>query len=340
MFGKVFGEEKYKDVKEELKKVQDETNENRPEFDYTRSMVVKQPVQQEQAQEVKYENIKKDTVRPEIVEESNQSKIMEQQFNQTVGPKTENKRTQVSAGTIPPFLSREMQLFKIMSVVTILITTTLIIYLSVEHIKPHLDNDNIIMLVPLALVTGFSAYKLVTSIIGLKEIKRDQQQVIAESRTGITTVPVFLLKVYRKLKVRITNMNWIAFTTYIVFGGLLLLYQQIVNHNVVVKFPFTEWKLIDSEHLATNPDWVKTKNFIAFALIAVVVLHVVTLINTRLRTGAIDSFYGYEIISNQEVELLKRHANIRNRRILIISLLCIFLLIWLPYKIIKGKRSK
>ena len=339
MFGR-----KFEEVNRELKEVQEQADKTRPAFDHTQGIVIPpQQVQQardtsfrqmEQEERVKEPEIKKETIKPQVVQESNQAKLMQASFNE--GNQV-NKNMKHESGVVPPFLSREIQLFKIFSFSTIIITLFLMIYVSVEHLKPALENDNVILLVPIALIVGFSFYKFLVAIIGLREIGRDQKQVVAESKTGITTVPMFLLKVYRKLKVRITNMNWIAFTTYIVFGGLLLIYQQVVNNNVVVKFPFTEWKLIDAEHIGTDAQWIKSRNFMAFTLIAVVAAHIITLINTRLRTGAIDSFYGYEIISNQEVELLKRHANIRNRRILIISLLCIFLLIWVPYKIIKRR---
>ena len=142
-----------------------------------------------------------------------------------------------------------------------------------------------------------------------------------------------VLKLYKRLKTAHINVNWMCFLTY-VGGGLSILITYIVAWAVSKEWGVLTPSAFDPE----NPAYIWTVAICATAMISAFILHVVLLVTNYVRAGKIDSFYSVQIVSDEELALLKKQKNKRDA-IIFVAVICIIVLIgFLIYRLIKNRQ--
>ncbi|AJM71822.1 MSC_0882 family membrane protein [Mycoplasma yeatsii] len=173
-------------------------------------------------------------------------------------------------------------------------------------------------------VVGFIG--LIILIIGLV----DYRQILLGVRTyktnlliGRDTIPFFLIKHYRYLIKGPIYINWLCATIYL-YGSLTL--GIMIGINEIFK--------------RQNKEQIITEIIIVgVILIATVLFHVFSLISIRWRKGNISSYYGYEILSSEEIKESKKQANKQCLIVFFVILAIVLFLVFIPYMLLRKKKG-
>ena len=152
---------------------------------------------------------------------------------------------------------------------------------------------------------------------------------------GIEKVPYFITRNYRSLLSRSIYINWIAFSTYIcgsISLGILYGFQAMHDSDKPLHFFFWEIGKV-------------TKSFSSDITVNIIVLlvmlsaHILNIITSRSRKNNIISYYGYEIIPQQEITKIKKRANRRCLIIFCVTMALILFVIVIPWLIFRKKKG-
>lgn len=178
-------------------------------------------------------------------------------------------------------------------------------------------------LLPTIILIGLLGF-IGKNFFNYKLFKRD----MSIMKEGMTTegIPPSITRLYKNLQISIINLNWFSIGFY-VYGGLFIFLLHIFGGMGTSKgegINIVKWAEI------------KYIYWVSFGTMAFVFAnHVFMLIARMKKINKICSFYGYNIISEGEMTIIKQTLNRRNFKVTLFLLLIIVLVpIWIGKKII------
>ena len=147
-------------------------------------------------------------------------------------------------------------------------------------------------------------------------------------------VTVNVMKLYKRLKSAHINVNWFCSLTYAV--GLLTIGFVYLIAGCVTR----SWGTLDATTLA-NFGGNTCLIIVIVSIVCIFIaffLHVYLLITNYLRSSKIDQFYGQQIVSDEELEVIKKKKNKKDAIIFLAVVLVIVLIGILVYKLIQNKK--
>lgn len=181
------------------------------------------------------------------------------------------------------------------------------------------------MIPPFVLTLGF----LIVYGNNYKNFKAEANNVDFSKEKVVTNN---VSKLYKRLKTAHINVNWMCLLTY-VGGGLAILIDYIIAWAIS-----RTWGNLSPELLNGNPAFLITLIVCSAAMILAFILHVTLLVTNYVRAGKIDAFYAVQIVSDDELTLLKKQKNKRDAIIFAAVILLIALIGWLIYRLVKNKK--
>ncbi|KNG79276.1 MSC_0882 family membrane protein [Mycoplasma sp. HU2014] len=276
-----------------------------------------------------------------FTETSLKEAVNTQQHNLTDQTSSQNKnplllpkfsRKELDNVEMPDQIAKEIRMEKyrilgiqLIGILLVLISAFfLIVYFTANEKTDILGIDKAYIPNPILMgIVGFIG--LIILIIGLV----DYRQILLGVRTyktnlliGKDTIPFFLIKHYRYLIKGPIYINWLCSTIYL-YGSLTL--GIMIGINEIFKRQNKEQ--IISEII-----------IVGVILIATILFHVFSLISIKWRKGNISSYYGYEILSSEEIKESKKQANKQCLIVFFIILAIVLFIVFIPYMLIRKKK--
>ena len=223
-------------------------------------------------------------------------------------------------------LHRSFRLFISWLILT-LICIALETWAAIAIAKSNVNNWAMLTLIPaLVLCIAFT----VVYANNWVNFRNEARNVDFSKQKAVTTN---VIKLYKRLKTAHINVNWMCFLTYVA-GGLSILITYIIAWAISHK-----WGVLTPSKFPTQGSaFLVTVIVCSAAMIIAFLFHVVLLVTNYVRAGKIDSFYGVQIVSDEELALLKKHKNKRDA-IIFAAVICILILIgFLIYRLIKNRK--
>jgi len=145
-------------------------------------------------------------------------------------------------------------------------------------------------------------------------------------------VTVNVTKLYRRLKCAYINVNWFCTLTYVV-SGLTILITYIVAWAISRK-----WGDFSTDLFAGAFACKVTIICSIIAMFIAFFLHIYLLVTNYVRASKIDQFYGVQIVSPEELALLKKKKMKTDAIIFAAVVMLIILIGFLIYKLIKNRK--
>ena len=147
-------------------------------------------------------------------------------------------------------------------------------------------------------------------------------------------VTICVRKLYIRLKTAHINVNWFCSLFYVLglfCVGICFLVAGILTHH---------WGDISPENLAQfGGATILTAVIVAIAAIFIsFFMHIFLLVTNHARSGKIDSYYGIQIVADEELKEIKKHKNKRNLIIFFAFVMVLVLVGLLIYKIVKSRK--
>ncbi|ASP28511.1 hypothetical protein SCORR_v1c07390 [Spiroplasma corruscae] len=254
------------------------------------------------------------------------------------------KKRLKEASIIPKEIGREIRseklrvfiLFMVGSIGIIITSLMLAIYYKTdENISKFIGVQKEKVMYPffsillLIISVGFFGVSLTDFTLLFSNVRKYERDLIM----GNESIPYFITRNYKALISRAIYINWICFSTYI-FGSIILgilysLQSQAGKTAYILFWDIGTLKTLQSEI---------TVNIII--LLVALLVHVFNIITTRNRKNNIISYYGYEIIPEQEIKNIKKRANKICIIIFCVVMLLLLFLILIPWLIIRRKRGQ
>lgn len=191
-----------------------------------------------------------------------------------------------------------------------------------------------ISLVIPSVIVLFSIYKLMITLGEKKYLSKSIQRYTEDLVIGISDTPPFISRLYMSLNKKQVRHNWITFTL-MFYGGLFTLILWWLKDTSWWIFDFSKW----IHGLFSNPELMVILFTVSLAI--VIVLYIVLTIQRKKRILEIDSYFGSQMMSQSELETMKRDMNKTYRRLFIISVMVIliipFVVRWV-LKFIRGRK--
>lgn len=179
-----------------------------------------------------------------------------------------------------------------------------------------------------------SIFVLFYGIYDLKKIIGEKNNYITDQNNNIDNkIPSFIIIFYKKMIVRKIILNWITVFVFLFgllsLGILFFLNNQYDNGNKDFYIGF--WKLFSLKNLDSEI------NITLIILIIVYTINIFSLIITKKNKNDIIKNFGYEVISSEEIENLKKKTN---KICLIVFLSIITILLFLIFVLLKKRILK
>ncbi|AGR40990.1 MSC_0882 family membrane protein [Spiroplasma taiwanense] len=184
----------------------------------------------------------------------------------------------------------------------------------------------------LIIAIAFFGVSLTDYTLLYSNVKKYERELLL----GNESVPYFITRNYRSLISRAVYLNWFSFSFYIIsaiiLGCLYGLQAQHETGNTEIYILF--WKIGELKSLESE---ITITIIILFTVLAI---HVANIVTSRSRKNNIISYYGYEVIPQQEIKEIKKRANKICLIIFFVTLAIILFLIVIPWLIIRKKRGQ
>lgn len=168
--------------------------------------------------------------------------------------------------------------------------------------------------------------------IDLLKVKKEANLYLANLIRGNNTIPYFIIENYKKMAVRSIILNWVAFPAYIL-GAIVLLILYGFQKHAGESFTVGFWKWGVVKDLTTEI----TINIVI--LIAMLAIHILNIVSTKNRKSNIIGYYGYEIVSPDEMRQIKKRVNRNCLIVFIIIVMIILIAITIPLMISRRKKE-
>lgn len=147
-------------------------------------------------------------------------------------------------------------------------------------------------------------------------------------------VTICVRKLYIRLKSAHINANWFCSLFYVL--GLYCIGISFM----VAGFLTNNWGDISPENLANfgGPAILITVICSIIAIFVSFFMHIFLLVTNHSRAGKIDSYYGVQIVSNDELKDIKKHKNKRDMIIFFAIVMVLVLIGLLIYRIVKSRK--
>lgn len=148
-------------------------------------------------------------------------------------------------------------------------------------------------------------------------------------------VTINVVKIYKSCRVGHIKANWLCSLGYsfvFIATMLLLICSWVING-------YTQHAFIYPMIAGFN-DFFITFLIFMFVLIISFLLHIYIVIGNYWRAAKIDNYYGQYIVSNEEIQALKKKVNRRYMIIYLVSVALLFFVGFLIYKLVKKAVSK
>ncbi|AHI52706.1 MSC_0882 family membrane protein [Spiroplasma culicicola] len=189
----------------------------------------------------------------------------------------------------------------------------------------------------LIITTGIFGLALTDYSLLYSNVKKYQRDLLY----GRENVPYFITRNYRALISRGIYINWICFSTYIIGAiclGILYGFQAIYDSYIekgeepVITFFF--WKIGTLKSFESD---ITVNIIVLFVTLGV---HILNIVSSRNRKNNLIAYYGFEVISTDEINKIKKKANTRCLIIFFITLAIILFAIVIPWLIIRKKKGQ
>lgn len=234
---------------------------------------------------------------------------------------------------IPKAISFEIRIEKLkqlmmslLSLIVIAISATFIGFwfskLNLSYI-PHP-----VVTIPLVIV---SLMILAVNLVDFFSLKKEVNLYIEKTLKGSLMPPSFVMRNYRKIHGRLIIFNWLFSFCYIILG-LITLFMYLISGQKLT-FIVQAWTV-------TVPSLISEAVTLSVVLAILLSIHMMNIVFFKKRKSNIISYYGYEIISPNELEIYKKKIN-RICMIIAISFLAIiFFAIAIPILVIRRRKKK
>lgn len=255
-------------------------------------------------------------------------KIVEQEPKNEGKQKLETKPVKLlnkNYGAFPKFYKKELTRFFRIFILWILITMAIIGFeswgLYAIIVSPNVNSWLSLILIPGLMLSLGTLVLYANKYFNF----RNEAKTVDFTKEKIVTINV--VKLYKRLKTAYINVNWMCALGYCVFGFTIGITYLVAG------FGYDTWGYF--------PDGIAVFNILLIisivGLFITFFLHIFLLITNNIRAAKIDNFYNIQIVSTEELALIKKK---KNRKDLIIFFLVIMFLVLIGLIIYKTvKRS-
>lgn len=185
-----------------------------------------------------------------------------------------------------------------------------------------------VLTIPLVI---FALMIFVVNCLDFTALKREVNLYIERTLKGSLMPPNFIIRNYRKIHGRLIIFNWLYSFLYVTLGAATAIIWLISGQKIT--FFVQSWTVV-------IPD-LKTEAITLSVILGLLFFfHMMSIILFKKRKNNIVSYYGYEIVSPNDLEAYKKKIN-RICLIIFISFLAIiFFAIAIPILVIKRRKKK
>ena len=176
------------------------------------------------------------------------------------------------------------------------------------------------------IATGMISFTIfIFGCINMRQIIGEVKNYLKSINNNAKIIPHFITSNFKKTLTRKIVINWIALSSYVI-GGILLGFFYAFNSIAGRDFSIGVWSLGKIKNLDTEII------VMIVILITTLLIHITVLLLCRIHRANIISYYGYEIVSAEEMQAVGKKVN---KRCIIVFLVFIavitvfILLIWL-----------
>lgn len=161
---------------------------------------------------------------------------------------------------------------------------------------------------------------------------RNEARNVDFSQGKIPTISV--MKLYKRLKTAHINVNWFCGLTYVA-GGLAILITYIIGFAIS-----KDWGDLRPSTFSDScgASLLITVIVCATAMVCAFFLHVILLVTNYTRAAKIDNYYSVQIVSDEELNAIKKRKNKRDLFIFLAVVMILVLIGLLIYKLVKSKK--
>lgn len=240
-------------------------------------------------------------------------------------------------GYMPKFYIHEYKRFMMLFVLWLVINIIIVSLSSLSCVmivnNANISNWTMLTLLPIVLVAISFLIIYTNNFIDFRNEARN----VDFSQEKVITINI--KKLYKRLKTGYMNINWFCLLSYIL-SGLTILIVYLVAWAMTFKWDGgPKWGVLNNARLPYNPLFLVIVICAITWMFCTFILHISLLVSCHIRANKIDHFYSVQIVSNDEIDMLKKKKNRRNAIIVIAIIATIVLFGIYIYKIIKTKKT-
>ncbi|MBE4704387.1 MSC_0882 family membrane protein [Spiroplasma platyhelix] len=185
-----------------------------------------------------------------------------------------------------------------------------------------------VLTIPLLI---FSLMILAVNLVDFFSLKKEVNLYIEKTLKGSLMPPNFIIRNYRKIHGRLIIFNWMFSFCYVLIGLITLIMYLISGQKLT--FLIQSWTV-------TVPDLKTDAVTLSVVLAVMFFIHMMSIVFFKKRKGNIISYYGYEVVSPNDLEVYKKKIN-RICLIIAISFIAIiFFAIAIPILVVRRRKKK
>jgi hypothetical protein len=153
------------------------------------------------------------------------------------------------------------------------------------------------------------------------------------------TLSINITKVYKRLKTGYINVNWMSITSYVV--SLLVIFINFIVAYARTNVKFGTWNINNvSSNLRDEYIVYEIIFWVAVSsILLTLILQAVLLLTNYIRASRIENFYNFQIVSQEELDNIKKQKNRRDLIIFLCSIAFVGLIGYFIYRLAKRSRS-
>jgi hypothetical protein len=153
------------------------------------------------------------------------------------------------------------------------------------------------------------------------------------------TLSINTMKVYKRLKTGYINVNWMSLTSYIVSGLIILINFIVAWADTRVKFGTWDINMVPANLRGHYMIYEIIFWASVSAILITLILHATLLLTNYIRTSRIENFYNFQIVSQEDLDLIKKQKNRRDLIIFLCSIAFVCIIGFFIYRLVKRNRS-
>jgi hypothetical protein len=153
------------------------------------------------------------------------------------------------------------------------------------------------------------------------------------------TLSINVTKVYKRLKTGYINVNWMALTAYVV--GLLVILINFIVAWADTHVKFGTWNA-DTVDPSIRERYIVYEAIFWCAVSAILLalfLQTTLLLTNYIRSSRIENFYNFQIVPQEELNLIKKQKNRRDLIIFLCTIAFVGIIGFFIYRLVKRNRA-